>query len=506
MTVSALKKFIPKAFHPITRRAWKLLKQAFKAVLPTSLYRILKRALRRIFFYLAQLLVICKNIFDSDRPLNHLGRKSIYVDPKLSSDPQAQAEISIGTDFDRSMSPTAFIISYTGVSNEPRVLRQASALAAAGWKVVVFGFEGNSENPANWLFVKLPAVDPYLPLFRIWLLICRQDFGGLGRHLPLLCRFAAWADFGFLHTGDVAVAEGEKLADIHGCDLILCHDYFTSRPALTLGGKLGAKVCLDAHEYATGQLMHSRRWRKIQRPIIQRVQEERFPRMDGLTTVSDGICHLLNKEYQLKKECITIRSMPRKKDLPCSAVGERVTVLYHGNIDYIRGLHKAIKSMPQWPEEFDLVVRGYATPDYKDDLQVLVESMGLAHRVQFADPVPFDELIDAASEADIGYFVHKDLSPQKRFVLPNKFFEYIQAGLALCVSDLPSMAEIVKQHSLGVLVDDYSEEAIAIAMNSLTKEKIRQCKQASIKARDELCWENESQKLIWYYDSIMANS
>ena len=67
------------------------------------------------------------------------------------------------------------------------------------------------------------------------------------------------------------------------------------------------------------------------------------------------------------------------------------------------------------------------------------------------------------------------------------------------------MAEIVKQYSLGVLVDDCSEESIATAMNSLTKEKIREFKQASIEAREELCWENESRTLISYYDSIRAS-
>jgi len=465
----------------------------------------LKRALRRIFFVPAQLLIICKNIFDPDRPLSYLGRNSIYVDPKLSFDAQIQPDVSIGPEFKRSTSATAFIISYTGVSNEPRVLRQASALSATGWKVVVFGFEGNSANPPDWLFVKLPAVDPYLPIFRSWLLICRRNFAGLGRHLPFLNRLAASADFGFQHTGDVIVAEGQKLASIHGCDLILCHDYFTSRPALTLGKQLGVKVCLDAHEYATGQLMHDRQWRNVQRPIIQLVQKETFPQFDGVTTVSNGICDLLNKEYQLKSRCITIRSMPNRRAYAYRDVEERVSVLYHGNVEYIRGLHKAIKSMSLWPQEFDLIIRGYASPEYREDLEILVESLNLTHRVQFADPVPFNELIDVASEADIGYFVHKDLSPQKRFVLPNKFFEYIQAGLALCVSDLPSMAEIVKQHSLGVLVDDYSEEAIATAINSLTKDKIREFKQASIEAREELCWEKESDRLISYYDSIMTS-
>ena len=75
----------------------------------------LKRALRRIFFVPAQLLIICKNIFISDRPLSHLGRDSIFVDPKLASDPNTQAVISVGADFQQARSRTAFIISYTGI-------------------------------------------------------------------------------------------------------------------------------------------------------------------------------------------------------------------------------------------------------------------------------------------------------------------------------------------------------------------------------------------------------
>ena len=249
--------------------------------------------------------------------------------------------------------------------------------------------------------------------------------------------------------------------------------------------------------------MHSRRWRTIQRPIIQAVQKKRFPQLDGLTTVSEGICDLLNKEYKLKRKCITVRSIPQKRDIAYRDVGDRIRVLYQGNVDYIRGLHKAIKSMPLWPENVDLVIRGYPEPGYVEDLKILVAKLGLTTRVQFADTVRFTELIETANEADVGYYVHKDVSPQKHFVLPNKFFEYIQAGLALCVNDLPSMAKIVRQYSLGVLVEDYSEEAIAKAINSLTKEKIREFKRASIKAREELCWENESEKLMSYYESIV---
>ena len=511
-----IKHLLPARLEYVLKKLWALAKKGRNLVrrvirLSLNLVRrlmrlarhLLKRALGRIFFVPAQLLIICKNIFISDRPLSHLGRDYIFVDQKLESDTNTQAVISVGADFQQARSRTAFIISYTGISNEPRVLRQASSLSAAGWKVVIFGHQGNSENPTDCLFVRVPVTDPYLPVFRKWLLICRSNFGGLGRYIPFLTDVAASADFGFHYTGSVIVAEGKKLAAIYGCDLILCHDYFTSRPALSLHRKLGAPTCLDSHEYATQQMMHSRRWRIIQRPIIQTVQRRRFPQLDGLTTVSDGICDLLNKEYKLKRKCITVRSIPQKRDIAYRDVGDRIRVLYQGNVDYIRGLHKAIKSMPLWPENVDLIIRGYPQPGYIDDLKSLVANLGLTHRVHFADTVRFTELIETANEADIGYYVHKDVSPQKHFVLPNKFFEYIQAGLALCVNDLPSMAKIVRQYSLGVLVEDYSEEAIADAINSLTKEKIREFKRASIKAREELCWENESKKLMSFYESIV---
>ena len=174
----------------LVRRVIRLLLHLVRRLMRRMMH-FLKRAFGRIFFVPSQLLIIFKNILKSDRPLSQLGRNSIFVDPKLSSDPNAQAVINVGADFQRSKSRTAFIISYTGVSNEPRVLRQASSLSAAGWKVVIFGHQGNSENPSDCLFVRVPVTDPYLPVFRKWLMICRSNFGGLGRYIPFLTDVAA---------------------------------------------------------------------------------------------------------------------------------------------------------------------------------------------------------------------------------------------------------------------------------------------------------------------------
>ena len=89
--------------------------------------------------------------------------------------------------------------------------------------------------------------------------------------------------------------------------------------------------------------------------------------------------------------------------------------------------------------------------------------------------------------------------PTKRFTLPNKFFEYVQARLALCVADLPEMARLVKQHELGVLVPHIGPEAIAEQINSLTRERINAYKQASMKAARVLSWQNEAAVMLEAY-------
>ncbi len=111
----------------------------------------------------------------------------------------------------------------------------------------------------------------------------------------------------------------------------------------------------------------------------------------------------------------------------------------------------------------------------------------------------FDRMIPEANKADIGLFVQSGDSVQKRFTLPNKFFEYIQARLALCVADLPEMAGLVERYDLGVLAKTHSPPDIAAAIRALTPERIAHHKAKAAQAADQLNWETESERLIAAY-------
>jgi glycosyltransferase involved in cell wall biosynthesis len=285
-------------------------------------------------------------------------------------------------------------------------------------------------------------------------------------------------------------------------DLVVAHDYQTCAMAFDAARKYGCEYVVDSHEYSAAQLMHDPVWVSDMRPVICAVQDYYLSRAAAVTTVCDGIAGHLNDEQTLRRPVTVVRSVPHYSEQQYRPVGDEIVLLYHGDVSYVRGLHKAIKSMPLWRPEFRLLIRGAGDAEYMRYLRELVSDLNLIDRVEMVPPVPFDEIVSAANKADVGYFVHKDLSPQKKYVLPNKFFEYIMSGLAMCVNDLPEMARLVRQFELGQLVDDYDEEAIARAVNSLTREKINDCKKRSLIAAQTLNWESEQKEMLDLYNSI----
>ncbi|MBB2777135.1 UNVERIFIED_ORG: glycosyltransferase involved in cell wall biosynthesis [Comamonas terrigena] len=403
---------------------------------------------------------------------------------------------------------TAWIISYTPVAKEPRLIRQANALEEAGWKVVVFGLPASDPSPPSWHFVELIDSIPSQYARAVMRLVriggaALARFGVLQPVRLMGARLTQWATLFYRARRKTIVQFLEKHPE-HRPDLVLCHDYFTADVALMIGGKADAPVSVDCHEYALGQYAHDARWLRWQRPVVKALQDDMYARVDGITTVCEGIAELIAADHDLLRPACVVRSVPFFVQQPFRPTGETITVIYHGEIFPTRMLHVAVRSMRLWRPEFRLVFRGYSDPAYVEQLWEIAREAGVADRLTIEPPVPFKQIIPSANQADVGYFVHLDTSPQRRFALPNKFFEYVMAGLALAVSDLPEMARIVRQHELGALVPECDEESIAHAINALDRPKIDCMKQASLKAARDLNWEKEREKMLALYEEVLA--
>jgi glycosyltransferase involved in cell wall biosynthesis len=264
---------------------------------------------------------------------------------------------------------------------------------------------------------------------------------------------------------------------------------------------------LDCHEYAREQYNFDNHpdpqarfdWLFVARPLCDALQSEYYRKADAVSTVSDGIADLLQQDYRLPKRTSVIRSTSFYEELPFRPCSERIEILYHGLIDQSRNLDVAIRSMAMWRPEFHFVIRGPANPEYEVELLALARRLGVQDRVTIEPPVAFSELVRAANASDVGYCVVENYSAQRQFAAPNKFFEYMMAGLALVFTDTTEQAKINNTYGNGLLVGSLDPKVIAQAINSLTRDRIDEMKKRSLAAAKELCWEQESVKLVEAY-------
>lgn len=232
------------------------------------------------------------------------------------------------------------------------------------------------------------------------------------------------------------------------------------------------------------------------RPVIVAIERAGIRAAAGVSCVSDGIADRLQSFHGLQERPAVIRNMPHYRETNFRPAGARINVLYHGIVAPGRAFEETIRSVSEWRDEFHLTIRGPGPQDYMASLKALAERAGAAGRVTFAPPVPMTELVQEAAAFDVGFFAIRGHSLQNTYVLPNKFFEYTMAGLALCVSDLPEMRRLIDRHGMGVVIPSCEPGEIAHAINSLTRARIDQYKRASLDAARMLSWENEGQAFL----------
>lgn len=289
-------------------------------------------------------------------------------------------------------------------------------------------------------------------------------------------------------------------------DLWIANDWSTLPIVTRLVAEKGGVYLYDSHEFATQEYPNDLWWRLFTQPVAKAVEGTCIKGAKHSFSVSPGIAKALNALYRLAPPNEVLRNMPGRIDLSFRPTGERIEVLYHGILSPSRGLEAAIRSIPQWRPEFHLTIRGPGSPAYLASLRKLIRQVGVNDRVTLAEPLPMIELVRAATAFDIGFFALLDDSPQNKYVLPNKFFEYLNAGLALCVSDCPDMAELLNRHDLGVLMKSTSPDDIARAVNGLDRPAIDRYKRNAVAAAETLCWEAEQEKLLRACNRAIARS
>jgi glycosyltransferase involved in cell wall biosynthesis len=182
---------------------------------------------------------------------------------------------------------------------------------------------------------------------------------------------------------------------------------------------------------------------------------------------------------------------------------EHRLVLYLGGLTRNRGLEQLIASAARVPR-CTVAIVGPSAPAYAPTLAALIERESLTDRVHVLPPVPPEDVIPTARSADVGVSFIQNVGLNNFYSLPNKLFEYIQAGLPVVTSDFPELERVVLGRGVGITCDPGDPEAIARAIATLLDDaELRARLSANARAAaTELSWEAERDRYRTLFDDL----
>jgi glycosyltransferase involved in cell wall biosynthesis len=285
-------------------------------------------------------------------------------------------------------------------------------------------------------------------------------------------------------------------------DLFLSNDLDTLLPNFLISRLKRKPLVFDSHEYFTGtpeladRAFVRKTWKAIEAFIV--------PRLTEMITVNDSIAGLFYDEYGIKAK--VIRNIPQgfqsieKPDRSELGMPEnnKILVLQGSGINIQRGAEELVQAMALLPG-FHLMIIGGG--DVIDQLHKLAESLGISERVRFLPRMQYAEMMAYTINADLGITLDKDTNINYRFSLPNKLFDYIQAGIPVLASPLPEIKKIIEAYDIGSFIVNHKPENIANAIKDAFSnvERFEKWKINTKKAAQELSWEKEEKILLNIY-------
>ena len=178
---------------------------------------------------------------------------------------------------------------------------------------------------------------------------------------------------------------------------------------------------------------------------------------------------------------------------------EHIVFIYQGVLDPARGIVELVELFKSISNDKHLVLMGYGR-----SAEWIIENS--CENIHYMPAVPVEKIIEYTSSADVGLiFINHKVSLSYKYSLPNKFFEYLMAGLPVIVSNnLSYLSDIINENKLGWVYPTQSNE-LKDKINNLSKLEINALKDNISLYSSQNDWKLEESKLLDLYNIIIAN-
>ncbi|MBI2257887.1 MAG: glycosyltransferase [Flavobacteriia bacterium] len=261
------------------------------------------------------------------------------------------------------------------------------------------------------------------------------------------------------------------------------------------------KLIYDSHEYFTETP------ELINRPMVKRIwlliEESIFPKLKYIYTVNQSIQEIYQKKYNKVIKVIrnvspiwNPQNIKSKKELGLPE-DKPILILQGAGINIDRGAEELVESMINLPQYFLLII---GSGDVFKHIKNIVKTNNL-NNVLIIDRLPYLEMMNYTFHADLGISLDKKTNLNYLYSLPNKVFDYIQAGTPILSSNVIEVSNIINKYSIGTLIEEVSVENITKQLKMILEniDLLLLWKRNVEKVKLIENWENEQKYLEEFY-------
>jgi glycosyltransferase involved in cell wall biosynthesis len=360
--------------------------------------------------------------------------------------------------------PRLLLLTPAELTRDPRARRAAAAAQARGWEVA--GVTGTF--PIDDEAVELPGV-PVTRLTRgrrtdrlrrtaVGALASSRETGVLARELRGL--------YQLLRLASQSVLFARAARPLGRFDVVHANDFDTLPAGWAIARRSGARLVYDAHELYTEVEPDPPR---VHRAVVGLLERLLARRADAVVTVSDDIADELVARRRLRARPTVVLNCPDRVEVEAPTEHDPpLRAIYQAGAGSGRRLEDLLEAAAL-AENVHVTLR--VTRVDLTDLREEVARRGLADRVDVADPVSPEHLVEQLAAFDVGIVIDRPVALNNALGFPNKLFEYLMAGLAVVVPNLRTMGAFVEREEVGVVFQAGSPQSLARVLNELAADR-----------------------------------
>jgi glycosyltransferase involved in cell wall biosynthesis len=303
-----------------------------------------------------------------------------------------------------------------------------------------------------------------------------------------MLRQLSWsrAVFSRYSDSDVPVINAHSVAVLPVC-------YLLSR-------RLGAKLIYDTHELETETSAST----GLQRLIFKTIERMLIARCDAVFVVNQSIAHWYRQRYPGVRP-VVIRNISDVEDssppvdlrAQLSVPPDQRLFVFIGSLVEGRNIPAILDAFAAPAVDAHVLFLGGG-----GELDSLVSEYCTRHsNIHRLPAVPPAKVVSHAAGCDVGLCLTEPSCLSHKLSLPNKAFEYTQAGLPFLFTDLPEVSRLLGPASIDWRVDDPARNLMAV-IAALTSDAIDEARANMARLRIP-SWDEEAAPMIAAYSALV---